>query len=427
MNTAASNSKHSLPGPDDITRVELPNGITVLSRAASSSQTVVISGYVRAGALSDPDEKLGLADFTAAALMRGTERRSFSEIYDALESSGASLGISAGVHTTSFHGKALGEDLDLLLQLLFEALSQPVFPPQQVERLRSQILTGLAIRAQDTGEMASLAFDRIVFAGHPYGRPQDGLPETVSRITREDLVAFHRSSFGPKGMVIAVVGAVDPGQAVEKVAAVLGSWENPDQDEPPALPPVRELNGTVEEKVTLPGKSQADIILGALGPERRSADYMAASLGNNILGQFGMMGRIGQSVREKAGLAYYASSSLAAGLGPGVWYVSAGVDPANVPRAIDLIRAEIRRFVSEKVSPEELQDSQENYIGRLPLSLESNAGVASALVNLERYQLGLDYYRNYEQMVRSVTPEDILETARRYLDPDRLAVAIAGP
>jgi zinc protease len=421
------NSLHSLPGPDDITRVELPNGIVILSRANFNSPSVVVNGYIQVGGLFDPDEKLGLADFTASALMRGAEKHSFQEIYDLLESAGANLGVNGGTHTSSFGGRALAEDLDLLLELLSEVLRRPVFPAEQVERLRAQILTGLAIRAQDTGDMASLTFDQIVYAGHPYRRPEDGYPETVQAITREDLVAFHRAHFGPRGLVISLVGAVDPQQAVEKVTRVLGDWENPAQLNPQPLPPLKGLEELAFQRVEIPGKSQADIVMGAAGPPRRNPHFLAASLGNNVLGQFGMMGRIGDVVREKSGLAYYASSSLGGGLGPGPWSVSAGVDPANVEKTVELVRQEIARFVNEPVSQEELADSQANFIGRLPLSLESNSGVAAALINLERYDLGLDYYRRYPDLVRGVTVEEVLETARRFLHPERLGVAVAGP
>lgn len=423
---------HSLPGPDDITRVELPNGIVVLSRANFNSPSVVISGYLPAGALFDPDEKLGLADFTAVALMRGArtrdgEVRTHRQIYDALESVGASLGAGGGMHSASFHGKALAEDLDLLLGLLADVLRRPTFPADQVERLRDQLLAGLAIRAQDTGEMASLLFDQIVYDGHPYSRPNDGYPETISAITRQDLEDFHRRCYGPRGLTIAVVGAVDPQQAVEKVAAALGDWQNPGQPEPPPTGPVSPLEELAERRVTLNGKSQADVVLGVAGPPRRSPDFLAASLGNNILGQFGMMGRIGETVREKAGLAYYASSSLSGGIGPGPWSVSAGVDPQNLAQAIDLCRSEIRRFTRQPVEEQELDDSKANFIGQLPLPLESNGGVAGALIRMERYELGLDYYRRYPDLVRAVTREQVLEAAARYLDPDRLGIAVAGP
>jgi zinc protease len=427
MNTPASPVRQSLPGSDDITRLQLPNGIALLIRTNFNSPSVTVTGYLRVGSLFEPDEKMGLADFTSSALMRGTPQRDFQKIYDALESAGASLSIDGGTHTTSFGGKALAEDLQLLLDVLTEVLTQPVFPPDQVERLRAQLLTGLAIRAQDTADMASLTFDQVVYAGHPYQRPEEGFPETVQAITREDLVDFHRRYFGPQGMALAIVGAIDPSQVIEQVQSSLGAWINTEQPPVPALPPVRPLDGVQTRKVKIVGKSQADVVLGAAGPERKSPDYLAASLGNNVLGQFGMMGRIGDVVREKAGLAYYAHSSLSGGLGPGPWSISAGVNPANMDRAVELIRQEVARFVNEPVSQDELADSQANFIGRLPLSMESNSGVAGALLNLERYDLGLDYYRNYPDLVRGVSVEAVLETARRYLHPDRLGIAIAGP
>lgn len=420
-------SAHSLPGSDDIYRAVLSNGIVVLARANFNSPSTVISGYLMAGSLSDPDDRLGLAGFVSQGLMRGTQRRSFQEIYDALESAGASLGIDGGTHTTGFGGKALAEDLDLLIELLAEVLQKPIFPPDQVEHLRARLLTGLAIRAQDTGEMASLTFDQIVYPGHPYSRPEDGYVETIQAISRDDLAAFHRVHFGPKGMVLAVVGAVDPQTAVEKVAGLLGDWRNPEQPDPPSLSAPPEPQKPFTRRVDIPGKYQSDLVVGAAGPQRRSPDYLAAALGNNILGVFGMMGRIGESVREKAGLAYYAYSGLSGGMGPGPWSVSAGVAPANVDQALELIRVEIARFVAEPVTDAELVDSQANFIGRLPLSLESNSGVAAALVNLERYDLGLDYYRQYPDLVRAITREQVLEAARRYLVPERLAAAVAGP
>lgn len=422
----ASLANH-LPGLGDITRVELSNGIIVLSRANFNSPSVVVDGYLLSGGLFDSDEKLGLADFTSAMLMRGTEQRSFQQIYESLESVGASLGIGSGTHTTSFNGKALAEDADMLLELLADALRHPIFPDDQVEKVRAQLLTSLAIRAQDTSEMAGMAFDRIIYRGHPYSRPEDGFPETIQAISQADLVAFQRRHYGPRGMVVAVVGALEPVLAVEKVAQVLGEWRNPLQPDPPPLPPVEPLQQSSMERVTIPGKFQADIVLGAGGPPRRSPDFLAAALGNSVLGQFGMMGRIGEAVREKAGLAYYAASSLAGGPGPGPWDVSAGVDPGNIDQAISLIIDEIRRFTSQPVKQEELSDSQANFIGRLPLSLESNGGVAAALVNLERYQLGLDYYRHYAELVSAVTTTDVLETARHYLDADKLGIAVAGP
>jgi len=421
-------SKHhsALPGPDDITRVELDNGITLLSRPNFNSPSVTISGYFHAGGLNDSDEKLGLADFSATALMHGTQNRDFQAIYEALESVGASFGFSSATHTTGFGGRSLVEDLPLLLNLLSDGLRQPTFPEQQIERLRAQLLTGLTLRSQDTSDMASMAFEQIVYRQHPYRRPEDGYPETITAINRQDLVDFHIKHYGPRGMVIAIVGAVAPEEALGLVEGALGDWKNPDQPDELTLPPVHPLEKLTRKSVAIPGKTQSDIVLGVAGPKRKSPDFVAASLGNNILGQFGMMGRIGAAVREDAGLAYYAYSRISGGVGPGPWSVVAGVNPENVEQATDLIRQEIRRFVSEPVSAEELRDSQANFIGRLPLALESNSGVSSALLSLERHQLGLNYFQRYAELINAITPEDVLRAASGYLHADKLAIAVAG-
>ena len=418
---------HSLPGPDDIHREVLPNGIVILARSNFSSPSVTVSGYIQAGSLMDPEDKLGLADFATSALMRGTGRHSFDELYNDLEAVGASLGFDSGMNSTGFHAHALVEDLPLVLNLLSETMREPTFPRSEVEKLRHHLLTGLAIREQDTADMADITFDEILYSGHPYARVEDGNPTTIKAITRGDLVKYHRRAFGPSGMVIVVVGAVKPERAAAAVRRALGSWKNSNQQRLPVLPPVKLLRRTVKRHHPIAGKSQSDLIIGTNGPRRMDPDFLAASLGNSVLGQFGMMGRIGKAVRETSGLAYYAYSNLSAGIGPGSWTVSAGVNPTNVRKATDIVIAELEQFVKDGVRPEELEDSQANFIGRLPLSFESNAGVAGALINMERYGLGLDYYRRYDGQVRSVTRDEVLDVARKYIDPQRLAIAIAGP
>lgn len=420
-------SVSSIPGADDITRVVLKNGIVVLARENANSQAVTLRGYFPAGSLFEPDAKLGLADFVADALMRGTAKREFQAIYDSLESVGAGFGFSSGTHNASFGGKSLAEDLPLLLDLLNEGLRAPTFPAGQVEKLRAQLLTGLALRAQDTRDMASLHFDQMVYRDHPYARADEGHPETIGAITVDDLAAFHRKHYGPRGMVIAIVGGINAFTVVEQIRATLEDWTNPDQPDMPELPAWEPLTERVYKRHAIAGKSQSDLIIGTAGPSRFAPDFMAANLGNNILGRFGLMGRIGDSVREKAGLAYYAYSSLGGGAGPSAWEVAAGVNPQNEQKAADLIFEELQRFATESVTEEELSDSQSNYIGSMPLSLESNGGVADAMLNIERYNLGLDYYRKYPDIVRSITREQIRDAAAKYLQVDKLAVSVAGP
>ena len=423
----ASYMLSSIPGPDDITRVELANGIVVLARPNFNSPSITISGSLAVGSLFDPEEKLGLADFTASALMRGTQSKDFQQIYDLIETAGARMMFSGGTHTSGFGGKSLVEDLDLLLGLIADVLQNPAFPETQVERLRANIMTGLDLRAQDTGDRAAMAFDELVYAGHPYAKCEEGYPETVRKITRADLEAFHKKHYGPAGMHIAVVGGINPQEAVEKVEAALGSWRNPQQPPVPALPELQPLAARVDIRVPMPAKSQSDIVIGVAGPERAHPQYLAAAVGNNILGEFGMMGRIGESVRERSGLAYYAYSSMGGGLGPGPWAVFAGVDPKDEEKAVDLILAEVSRFAAELVTEEELADTKTNFIGRMPLGLESNGGVAGVLLNIEKHALGLDYYRRFPDLVREVSREDIRRAAETFLHTDAFAVAVAGP
>lgn len=423
----ATKPKSSLPSPEDVYQTTLANGITILARSNFNSPSINMGGYLPAGAIFESDEKLGLADYVASMLMRGTQARSFDSIYNELETAGASLGFDSGVHNVNFGGRALVEDLPLLLKLLSESLRTPTFPKDEMERLRTQLLTGLALRAQDTSDMADLLFEQFLYADHPYGKPSDGFVETIQAISRKDLETFHRLHFGPRGMVLAIVGAIHPKKAVEAVEKFLGGWAVPSQREAPALPLLKPIRKTIRKHHGIAGKSQSDLVVGTLGPTRMSPDYMAASLANSVLGQFGMMGRIGHVVRERSGLAYYAYSSLHAGVGPGSWEVAAGVNPKNLKKALGLIDAELRRFVKSGVTKNELADSQANYVGRLPLSLESNGGMISAILNIHRYQLGMDYYQHYESKVRSVTRDDVVEVARKYIDPDRLVIATAGP
>ncbi|HNB51875.1 MAG TPA: pitrilysin family protein [Anaerolineales bacterium] len=418
---------NSLPGSDDITRVTLPNGLTILARANFNSPSIVFTGYIHAGSLYEPDEKLGLAGFAAAALMHGTARYAHQELFDILETAGASLGFDGGTHTMGFSGRALSEDLDLLLDLAAECLRRPTFPAEEVERLRAQILTGLALRDQDPDSMASLTFDKLIYANHPYSRPDEGDPVTIQSITPADLATFHAQTVGPQGMVLAIVGSVDPAQVVEKVAGVFGDWVNPTQPKIFTLPQLHPLSARQRQHIFIPGKSQTSVVMGVAGPAREAEGFLAASLGNNILGQFGMGGRIGEVVREQEGLAYYAYSSLSGGAGPGPWLVAAGVAPEDVDEAIALMDEEITRFVTEGITEEELDDTKANYVGRLPLSMESNAGVAGALINIERHGLGLDYYRTYADRINAITREEVVEVSRRYLDVERMAVASAGP
>jgi zinc protease len=417
----------ALPGPEDITREVLSNGMIVLSRSNFNSPTISIKGYLQCGSLFDPDEKLGLSYLTAHGLMTGTAKHNLQGMYNEIESVGAQLGFSSGTLTTSFSAHCLSEDLELILGLIAESLRSPTFPEKEFNRQKTQLMTALAIRAQDTSAMAALLFDKIIYHGHPYERPEEGFTHTVQAIEQHDILDYYHRTYGPKDMVIVIVGAVDPEKAVDAVRHVFGDWHNDDQEPLPEIPDMLPVQKKTQKAVSIPGKFQADIVMGSLAPHRLSPDYHALRLGNNILGEFGMMGRLGTRVREEAGLAYYAYSSLSLNKGPGAWEMIAGVNPANIDETISLIEDEVKIYVSEPVSPQELEDTKSYFLGRMPLSLESNSGVAISLLNIEHFNLGLNYFKNYPQQIQSITAEEILHASQKYLDPDRLAIAIAGP
>jgi len=419
---------HSLPGPDDVASLNLANGIEVLARENHTSPAVVAQGFIVAGSVDEPADRAGLASFVAELLLRGTTHRNFDQINEAIEGVGADISISGGLHTTGFRLKCLAEDFRVILDVLADALLHPAFPAEQVEKVRGELLTQLRERDNDTRQVAGLAFRDLAYPPtHPYSRSTRGERETVARLTRDHLEDFYRAHYGPQGMVIAVVGAIEQGEAQEAIAEGLGQWTPSGRGAQTTLPPSAPIAEIRRDYRELAGKTQADIVLGHPGLTRNNPDYMAAALANMVLGGFGLMGRLGTTVRDEQGLAYYAFSRLDAGLGPGPWTAVAGVNPRNLDRAIESIVAEIRRLGETEVSPEELEDAKAYMTGSLPLRLETNEGVAQALLDIRLHQLGLDYLQRYAALVNAVSAQDVQAVAARYLHADSYALAIAGP
>lgn len=423
-----TNSLASIPNSGNIARAELENGLTLLVYENPAVQSVNLMGSLHAGSIYERPEQSGLASLAAGALMTGTTSRDFDAIHGALEAVGADLGIRGHVHKVGFSGKALAEDLRLLLDVASDALRNPVFPAEHVERLRGERLTWLQYSSYDTRYRAAKAMREALYPDtHPYHFGTNGDADSVAGITADDLWQFHAEHFGPRGMILVIVGAVKAAEAVGLAAEVFGDWPHPD---PPAKLEAAEVKAPASElrpTVAVPGKTQSDICMGVIGPSRRADDYLAATLANSVLGEFGMMGRIGKSVREEKGLAYYAFSRVGGGHGPDPWTISAGVNPDNVDLAIASIMEEIKRLTSEQVTEEDLADNQSYFTGRMPLRLESNEGIASHIHSMESFDLGLDYLANYAEMINRLTRADLMRAAQRYLQPERMVVAVAGP
>ncbi|MCS7261007.1 MAG: insulinase family protein [Anaerolineae bacterium] len=414
-------------GPHTIRRATLTNGIRVVVQENHTSPSVVLRGYLWAGSVSDPPEKAGLADFTAAAVRRGSTNRTFQEINEQVESVGANVSLDAGRRLTYFGGKSLAEDLPLLVDILTDLLLHPAFPPHEVEKLRGQTLTHLKELEDDTRHLAERDFRQLLYPDHPYGRPVEGTLESVPLIQRDDLVTFYQTHYTPRDAVIVAGGDVTAEAVFELLEKHLGGWRADGAHAAAEIPPVSPPQEARRYVRTLTNKTQVDIVFGTVGLPRTAPDFYAARVADTILGHMGLMGRLGDTVRDQLGLAYYAYSTLEAGLGPGPWSVSAGVAPEHVERALEAIRTEIVRMRDELVSKQELEDAQDYLTGTLPLRLETNEGITATLLDMELYGLGDDYIIRYPSIIRAVTREEIQAVVRKYLDVERFALAIAGP
>ncbi len=409
------------------TRYTLSNGMVALIQRNPSSPTVSIRGDIAVGAMHEPADKTGLAALTSLALMRGTQNRTFHQLVSEMEEHACNVSTSGGMHQSGFSARALVEDLPLVLDILADVLLRPTFPAAEVEKLRAQMLMSLRESEDDTQYQASRLIRSLLYPpDHPYSRMKSGTPETIQHISRDDMIAF-QGTYHPASTVIAIVGDVEPQAVIAQLEQVFGGWEPSHQPPSLELPPTPSLDGIRHEHLLMAGKKQADLIWAVPGLKRKDPAYYAAMLANMLLGQLGLGGRLGENIREKQGMAYYTYSSLQADLGAGPWMAYAGINPANVERVRQAILHEVEQFKREGPDEQEFTDVRAYLTGSLVLGLETNSGIAGALLFIERYDLGLDYISRYPQIIGSISREDLIDVARSYLSTEHYALAVAGP
>lgn len=408
-------------------RYTLSNGIRLIVKESHHARSVVVRGYLHAGANLDPLDKLGLASLAADTMRRGTEKRTFAEINETVESVAASVYINAGRHLFGFGGKSLAEDFKLLVELISDNLLCPTFPATEIEKLRGEIITDLNELEDDPRGLARRYFREILYTlDHPYGRPVDGTLKTIPQISRADLLDFYQK-LHPQNGAIVVVGDVTGEAVYQTLETALGFWSPSHPPPDTTVPPPPTLIEPIRALHNMGNKSQTDVVLGTIGPNRLADDFYAAYIGDTILGRLGLGGRIGLSVRDNEGMAYYARSSLYGGIGPGPWIIYAGVNPTAVDKAVAVMLGEIRQFREEFVTDQELADAKAYLTGILPLQMETNEGVAATLVEMEVYQLGDDFIARYPDIIQAVTKEEVRAAAQNYLNDTIYALSIAGP
>ncbi len=408
-------------------RTTLDNGAVITVQETSMSPAVTISGAFLAGSLYDPPELGGLAYLAARVIDRGTERRPADVIAEELEDRGVALRVSSNRHHLTISCTCLAEDFDDVLSIVLDVARRPTFPEQELAKRRAETITGLrqdednpAVRAVET------LFELLYGPDHPYGRRIKGTLASVERIDRPALHTFHASRIRPSLLSLVVVGDVTAAHALARASAELEEWDGAPPEAVHVPPP--EAAATRRERViAIPGKSQSDIAYGFTTIRRLDPRYYAYWMMNNILGQFGLGGRLADNIRERQGMAYYAFSGFDPSVGEGPLLIRAGVDPRNVERAVHAIDHEVGRLGLEGPTESELAETRDALIGSIPRLLETNQSIAAFLQTSEQFGLGLDYDRRLPALLGAVTMDEVRGAAAEVLQPGRAAVAIAGP
>ncbi len=408
-------------------RAQLDNGARLLVKRTTTTPAVSINVALRAGSIADPAGWPGATWLLSRTIDRGTATRSAADIAEELDSRGITLTINVTRHLFSLVCTCLAEDFEPVLTLLADIVISPSLPEEELATRKGEVIT--AIRQDDDNPMVRALEELMAMlypGGHPYGRRTKGSIDIVERLTRECLERMHAERFAPGELTAAIVGDVDPAHAQAVAGRVFGDWKKP-SPAPIALASV--ARATTRERRTIPmmNKSQADVAYGFITIARQDPDYYAYWLMNVVFGQYAMGGRLGDSIRERQGMAYYASSSFDANVIPGPLAIRAGVSPANVDKAIASIDEEIVRLIRDGVTAQELDESRRYLIGSIPRSLETNAAIANFLQTSELFGLGLDYDERLPALLTAVTIDDVNRVARAALDPDRATLVIAGP
>jgi len=408
-------------------RATLPSGAVVIVQQTNLTPAVTINAAFRAGGVYEPADRTGLAFLTGRLVDRGTERRTADTIAEELDDLGVALRITSSRHLLTLSCTCLAEDFDPVLAVVADVARAAVFPEAEIAKRRNEAITSVRQDDDNPAVRAGEALSRLLYgADHPYGRLAKGTVQDLEAFQRAELVEFYRARFKPASLSLAIVGDVSPDRAVARAGLELEGWSgNLPRDG--TMPATEGDRGRRETLIEMPGKAQTDIAYGFVAIRRLDPRYYAYWMMNTILGQYGLGGRLGDNIRERQGMAYYAFSSFDASIGDGPLMIRAGVDPANVTRTIEAIDFEVRRMGTEGPTIEEVEDTRQYLIGSIPRLLETNQSIALFLQAAEQFGLGMDFDRRLPDYLRDVTIDQVRAAAAETLVPERAAIAIAGP
>ncbi len=376
---------------------------------------------IRAGAAHEPAEKAGLANMTLAVMRQGTETLDAKALAEAIDGMGGQIAVNATRDYSVLTGTFLSRDARQGLDLLADIVLHPAFRKEEVERQRSQILAALQSSRDQNETVANEHADALVYGSHPYGRPADGDPGSVSNILREDLLAYHQLYVRPNLALLVVVGDFDGAMLMSDIEAQFRTWEKAEAPARPGPP----LPGFEANRIRLldkPEVTQTELRIGFEGVTRGDPDFITLQVMNYILGGGGFSSRMVANARARGGLTYSASTAFDAGLDKGGFFLSTFTKNESVGAMIELCRSTIRDYQTEGPTPKEVEDAKRFFVGAMPFAVQSAEGLAAQWAAVDLYGLGTDYFDRYAERVRAVTPADVKQAAASHLRADRLAI-----
>jgi zinc protease len=407
-----------------IDRFTLPNGLQVIVVARKDLPVASFGLAVQAGGYDETRQTLGVSDFVAAMLRKGTKRRNADDISRAIDFVGGTLDAQASNEATTAVCSALAKDGALCLDLLADVLLHPSFPEQEMGDVRDQMLAAIASRFDNPGELASAHFDNQLFGeNHPDGWILTA--DDVKKIDRPALLKFWQTFYKPNRSILAVAGDVDAGKLRAQIEKTFRGWA---KGAVPARPnwKIPPLGGTRMLLVDKPDLTQATIVMGHAGIRHADPRWYAVTLMNYVLGGSDFSSRLMTEVRAKRGLTYGIGSSFGSSLYQGAFRVSAATKNESAWDALFASVNEIRRMQADGPTVAELDKAKGYYAGSYPFSLQTAAGIAAALVGAEEHGLGAAYVRELPLRLAAVDEGQAKAAAHDFLNPDTLVVVIVG-
>lgn len=406
----------------DIQEVVSPGGITAWLVREPSIPFLALELRFRGGASLDAPGKRGAINLMTGLLEEGAgdlDARAFAR---AQESLAASFGYDVGDDDLSVSARFLSENRDEAIELLRKSIIEPSFAESALERVRGQVLTGLRSDAKDPDSIARRTFDAMAYGDHPYGSPYEGTIESVTALSRADMLDAHAAVFAKDRLYVGAAGDITPEELGILLDDLLGAL--PDTGAPmPAQAPVLIKGGTTVVPFDTP---QSVAIFGQRGIAQDDPDFFAANILNRVLGAGGFESRLMTEVREKRGLTYGVYSFLVPQ--DHAETVQGQVASANdsIAEAVSVIRDEWARAAAEGITQEELDAAKTYITGAYPLRFDGNAPIARILVGMQMIDLPIDYIATRNDKVEAVTLEDVRRLAGELLDPEGLHFVVVG-